>query len=264
MDESLSRTIVSPSLSLSLSVDPPTRSASWHYRAHPQPWVLRCILLHWDGSRRYFKIECAQAPSSDPLLTFPTYLLQVETPTSQALDPGSYTGRGFHVGLEAIHGHHSPYGRHGVGVQKPETLAGSTVFSRVPAGQAWARAFSIGSGVGPCLSIRCSDGHLAPALRTQHSHVRAAQGPELLGPAGWQSWAGLTEFPCFTMVLPLQDDIAQAASRVCKIKLRLLRGLCKKIMKTVFRRVSQDIMAGKTPHDICVDIKMCKPQAGEY
>lgn len=69
-------------------------------------------------------------------------------PSSQALDPGSYIGRGFHVGLEAIHGPHSPYRRHGVGVQKPETLAGSIVFSRVPAGQAWARAFSIGSGVG--------------------------------------------------------------------------------------------------------------------
>ncbi|KAF6321163.1 granulysin [Rhinolophus ferrumequinum] len=60
---------------------------------------------------------------------------------------------------------------------------------------------------------------------------------------------------------PNKDDISQAASRVCN-KMWFLRGLCKKIMKTVFRRVSQDIMAGKTPHEICVDIMMCKPQAG--
>ncbi|XP_011368115.1 granulysin isoform X1 [Pteropus medius] len=57
---------------------------------------------------------------------------------------------------------------------------------------------------------------------------------------------------------PDKDSIAQAASRVCS-KMRLLTGLCKKIMKTFLRRISKDIMAGKTPSEICVDIKMCKP-----
>lgn len=92
--------------------------------------------------------------------------------------------------------------------------------------------------------------------------ARVAQSRELLGPAGWQSWAGLTGFPCPIMVLPLQRTIAQATSRVCG-KMRLLSGPCKKIMRPHFRRISSDIMAGKTPCEICVDIKLCKSQAGE-
>lgn len=61
------------------------------------------------------------------------------------------------------------------------------------------------------------------------------------------------------MVRPLQDSISEAASRVCG-KVKLLSSICKKIMKTVLRTVSNDIMAGKTPRDTCVDIKMCKPK----
>lgn len=61
------------------------------------------------------------------------------------------------------------------------------------------------------------------------------------------------------MVRPLQDSISEAASQVCG-KVKLLSSICKKIMKTVLRTVSNDIMAGKTPHEICVDIKMCKSQ----
>ncbi|XP_066228432.1 granulysin isoform X1 [Saccopteryx leptura] len=60
---------------------------------------------------------------------------------------------------------------------------------------------------------------------------------------------------------PNKDTIAQAASRVCNRQV-LLRGLCKRTMKTFLRRISKDIMAGKTPQKVCVDIRMCKPQAG--
>nr|XP_019570091.1 PREDICTED: granulysin isoform X2 [Rhinolophus sinicus] len=72
---------------------------------------------------------------------------------------------------------------------------------------------------------------------------------------------------CRKIIQKLEEMVGKspnkAASQVCKkIKVCLLRGLCKTIMKTGFHRVSQDIMAGKSPHDICVDIKMCKPQAG--
>ncbi|XP_019479297.1 PREDICTED: antimicrobial peptide NK-lysin-like [Hipposideros armiger] len=58
---------------------------------------------------------------------------------------------------------------------------------------------------------------------------------------------------------PDKDSISEAASRVCG-KVKLLSSICKKIMKTVLRIVSNDIMAGKTPRDTCVDIKMCKPK----
>ncbi|XP_015094232.2 granulysin isoform X2 [Vicugna pacos] len=61
---------------------------------------------------------------------------------------------------------------------------------------------------------------------------------------------------------PTQDTIAQAASQACQKLKRLLRGLCKKIMKLFLNRISKDIIAGKKPREICVDLKKCKPKAG--
>ncbi|KAM5250048.1 antimicrobial peptide NK-lysin-like [Hipposideros larvatus] len=58
---------------------------------------------------------------------------------------------------------------------------------------------------------------------------------------------------------PDKDSISEAASRVCG-KVKLLSSVCRKIMKTALRIVSNDIMAGKTPRDTCVDIKICKPK----
>ncbi|XP_014413804.1 granulysin [Camelus ferus] len=60
---------------------------------------------------------------------------------------------------------------------------------------------------------------------------------------------------------PTQDTIAQAASQVCR-KFKRLRGLCKMITKLALNRISQDIIAGKKPREICVDLKKCKPKAG--
>ncbi|XP_036895113.1 granulysin [Sturnira hondurensis] len=60
---------------------------------------------------------------------------------------------------------------------------------------------------------------------------------------------------------PNEDTIAQAVSRVCS-KMKLLRGLCKKTMRKFFGRISRDIIAGKTPHAVCVDITICKSRAG--
>ena len=61
----------------------------------------------------------------------------------------------------------------------------------------------------------------------------------------------------------LQATINEAASRVCR-NLGLLRGACKKIMRTCLRLISRDILAGKKPQEVCVDIKLCKHKAGEY
>uniref|UniRef100_A0A8D1YNL8 Granulysin n=1 Tax=Sus scrofa TaxID=9823 RepID=A0A8D1YNL8_PIG len=56
---------------------------------------------------------------------------------------------------------------------------------------------------------------------------------------------------------PNEDTVTQAASRVCD-KMKILRGVCKKIMRTFLRRISKDILTGKKPQAICVDIKICK------
>ena len=76
------------------------------------------------------------------------------------------------------------------------------------------------------------------------------------------SWLGLTGFLCCTVMLPLQDTIAGAVSRVCD-KVKFLRDLCRKTMRKFLGRISQDVIAGKTPHAVCVDIFICKSQAGE-
>lgn len=88
------------------------------------------------------------------------------------------------------------------------------------------------------------------------------RAPKLLGPAERPRRAGLTWYPCPAMSLPLQDTVTQAASQVCD-KLKILRGLCKKIMRSFLRRISWDILTGKKPQAICVDIKICKEETGE-
>ncbi|XP_014708294.2 granulysin [Equus asinus] len=60
---------------------------------------------------------------------------------------------------------------------------------------------------------------------------------------------------------PNEATINEAASRVCR-NLGLLRGACKKIMRTCLRLISRDILAGKKPQEVCVDIKLCKRKAG--
>ncbi|KAF5915035.1 hypothetical protein HPG69_003536 [Diceros bicornis minor] len=62
---------------------------------------------------------------------------------------------------------------------------------------------------------------------------------------------------------PTEATVTEAASRVCSKMHRLLRGACKVIMRTCLRRISWDIVAGKKPQAICVDVGICKPQAGE-
>ncbi|XP_036292027.1 granulysin [Pipistrellus kuhlii] len=61
---------------------------------------------------------------------------------------------------------------------------------------------------------------------------------------------------------PDEDAIAKAESRVCSSVKGVLRGLCKRIMRKSLQRVSADILAGKEPHAICVDIRMCRAPAG--
>lgn len=45
-------------------------------------------------------------------------------------------------------------------------------------------------------------------------------------------------------------------------KMRLLKGLCKSIMKRFLRTIAEDIVAGKTSRVVCEDIKMCKSKPG--
>ncbi|XP_054433602.1 granulysin [Pteronotus mesoamericanus] len=56
---------------------------------------------------------------------------------------------------------------------------------------------------------------------------------------------------------PNEDTVAQAVSRVCD-KLKLLKGVCRRTMNKFLGRIAQDVTAGKTPHDVCVDILICK------
>ncbi|XP_059747031.1 granulysin isoform X2 [Bos taurus] len=56
---------------------------------------------------------------------------------------------------------------------------------------------------------------------------------------------------------PDENTVIEEASKVCS-KMRLLKGLCKSIMKKFLRTIAEDIVAGKTSQVICVDIKMCK------
>ncbi|KAI5939810.1 granulysin [Manis javanica] len=62
---------------------------------------------------------------------------------------------------------------------------------------------------------------------------------------------------------PTEDTIRQTASRVCR-KMKLLYAPCKKMMKSSLRFISRDIMAGKPPQAVCVDLRICKPEAGLF
>lgn len=65
------------------------------------------------------------------------------------------------------------------------------------------------------------------------------------------------------MMLPPQDAIAKAASHVCSKVKGFLRGLCKRTLRKSLQRITADIMAGKEPRAVCVDIRLCKARAGE-
>ncbi|XP_076991222.1 granulysin [Tamandua tetradactyla] len=60
---------------------------------------------------------------------------------------------------------------------------------------------------------------------------------------------------------PSQESINQAASRVCS-RMGVLKGSCRRILKSFLRRISTDIMEGKDARAICVDLKMCSPKGG--
>ncbi|XP_055975101.1 granulysin [Sorex fumeus] len=54
-----------------------------------------------------------------------------------------------------------------------------------------------------------------------------------------------------------KESISQAASQVCG-KMGLLKVPCRILIKTFLKVIVQDIMAGKSASEVCVDIKMCK------
>ncbi|XP_045684373.1 granulysin [Phyllostomus hastatus] len=98
----------------------------------------------------------------------------------------------------------------------------------------------------------------------------AQEGPQGKLPTTRKEQGSITCYLCQKIMKKLQeivgdqpneDTIAQAVSRVCD-KVKLLRACCKKTMKKFFGRISKDVIAGKTPHAVCVDISICKPQAG--
>nr|CAI9706476.1 unnamed protein product [Rangifer tarandus platyrhynchus] len=60
---------------------------------------------------------------------------------------------------------------------------------------------------------------------------------------------------------PNEKTIREAASKVCS-KMKMLRGVCKSIMKKFLRVISLDILDGKKPQAICFDIRLCTSKAG--
>ncbi|KAM7079517.1 granulysin isoform 1-T1 [Molossus nigricans] len=60
---------------------------------------------------------------------------------------------------------------------------------------------------------------------------------------------------------PDENSIAKAVSKVCR-KLRVSKGLCKNLRTKFLQSITQDIIDGKKSLEICVDIRMCKSQAG--
>lgn len=59
----------------------------------------------------------------------------------------------------------------------------------------------------------------------------------------------------------MQKTIAKAMTAVCK-KLRPLKDLCGKFVNKFLDRITRDVTDGKKSLEICVDIRMCKSQAG--
>ncbi|XP_036191382.1 granulysin [Myotis myotis] len=123
------------------------------------------------------------------------------------------------------------------------------------------------SGVTP----ECSDLAMAPLGDGEQLFLCLVQG----GPQGdlptTREGKGITCRLCQWIIQKLmdmvgeqpdEDTIAQAVSRVCSKVNGFLRGLCKHTMRKSLQRISKDIMAGKGAREVCVDIRICKPQAG--
>ncbi|KAB0359620.1 hypothetical protein FD754_003776 [Muntiacus muntjak] len=60
---------------------------------------------------------------------------------------------------------------------------------------------------------------------------------------------------------PDEKTISEAASKVCS-KMKVLKSVCKYIMKKFLGVISRDILAGKKPQAICFDIRLCKSKTG--
>ncbi|GAB5569798.1 antimicrobial peptide NK-lysin-like [Prionailurus iriomotensis] len=58
-----------------------------------------------------------------------------------------------------------------------------------------------------------------------------------------------------------QEAIKQAASLVCR-QLFPLDGICKDIINKFLDKITQGIMNGKSAEEICVKLRMCKPEKG--
>lgn len=142
--------------------------------------------------------------------------------------------------------------------QGADTLAGPIAFSQEPLlARLWPEPGAWEWEPGPV-----SPGPAPRAAWRQLLPPGAAQGPGLPGLRGAEL-GGAPPAPCPTVTLPPQDAIAKAVSRVCSKVKGVLRGLCKRIMRKSLQRVASDIMAGKEPRAICVDVRMCRARAGE-
>ncbi|KAF6103519.1 granulysin [Phyllostomus discolor] len=121
------------------------------------------------------------------------------------------------------------------------------------------------------LNPECSDLAIANPCDGEHLCQGLAQeGPQGKLPTTRKEQGSITCYLCQKIMKKLQkivgdqpneDTIAQAVSRVCD-NMKLLRACCKKTMTKFFGRISKDVIAGKTPRAVCVDIAICKPQAG--
>ncbi|XP_045302677.1 antimicrobial peptide NK-lysin-like [Leopardus geoffroyi] len=58
-----------------------------------------------------------------------------------------------------------------------------------------------------------------------------------------------------------QEAIKHAASLVCK-KTFPLQGICKDMINKFLDKITKGIMNGKSPKEICVKLRMCKPVKG--
>ena len=68
---------------------------------------------------------------------------------------------------------------------------------------------------------------------------------------------------CFSVVLPLQEAIKQAASLVCH-QTRVFTELCNTLFNKYLNDITRGIVNDKSPQEICVKIRMCRPEIGEY
>ena len=64
------------------------------------------------------------------------------------------------------------------------------------------------------------------------------------------------------MVLLLQEALKHAASLVCKQTFPL-QGICKELVTKSLDKIIHGIMNGKSAEEICVKLRLCKPEKGE-